>query len=506
MDMNGGMVNINGQADFGEQFSMSDGSISGGNSSELRIGSNSTLTFSPPCTSFKCIAGEGSLYSRGTVVLEGGAQGISLSAANAQVGGWSGMLLSGTAVTDPVLNNVTITQARNGLSLVNVDDLFVEGSLSISDSEFDGLRLINADLSWLSGIELNQNGRHGMWTDGAYVDYMSSIDLQYNTGAGLWAESGGWLEQGVNFAITDNTQNGIYTTGSVTLEITDSPIHGNSPRDANASGTSTQLITNNWWGQAPPAASQFYEAPFANQTYDPWQTSNTFPSSVAAREPDVRVGSQAKTRPLDAFRALHHSELSSAIAGLPRQQQAEGWITALDALLLEQSYTAVTELGQTLMAEAAEQAQPWGVAIGRRVLVARLMLGQHEAAAATLQWLDERRDGDAAPGHLYDLLTLMAPAGSGDAAPSGARPVAEGPQPATKTARVDFHNYPNPFNPSTMLSWELSEAGHVRVQVYDVNGRRVATLIDAPRQAGRHTARFDAANLASGMYFARMEL
>ena len=72
LDMNGGMVNINGQADFGEQFSMSDGSISGGNSSELRIGSNSTLTFSPPCTSFKCIAGEGSLYSRGSVVLEGG--------------------------------------------------------------------------------------------------------------------------------------------------------------------------------------------------------------------------------------------------------------------------------------------------------------------------------------------------------------------------------------------------------------------------------------------------
>lgn len=57
-----------------------------------------------------------------------------------------------------------------------------------------------------------------------------------------------------------------------------------------------------------------------------------------------------------------------------------------------------------------------------------------------------------------------------------------------------------------MLSWELPEAGHVRVQIYDVNGRRVATLIDASRQAGRHTARFEASNLASGMYFARMEL
>lgn len=47
---------------------------------------------------------------------------------------------------------------------------------------------------------------------------------------------------------------------------------------------------------------------------------------------------------------------------------------------------------------------------------------------------------------------------------------------------------------------ELSEAGHVRVQVYDVNGRRVATPTDGPRQPGPHSLRFDAANLAGEVF------
>lgn len=65
-------------------------------------------------------------------------------------------------------------------------------------------------------------------------------------------------------------------------------------------------------------------------------------------------------------------------------------------------------------------------------------------------------------------------------------------------------NYPNPFNPSTSIRYDLPQSAHVTVKVYDVSGRLMATIVDEQRQAGRHTARFDASDLASGLYLYRM--
>ncbi len=66
-------------------------------------------------------------------------------------------------------------------------------------------------------------------------------------------------------------------------------------------------------------------------------------------------------------------------------------------------------------------------------------------------------------------------------------------------------NYPNPFNPSTTISYQLPEAQHVTMDVFDVMGRKVATLVDAMQPAGRLEARFDAGHLASGIYLYRIQ-
>jgi uncharacterized delta-60 repeat protein len=64
---------------------------------------------------------------------------------------------------------------------------------------------------------------------------------------------------------------------------------------------------------------------------------------------------------------------------------------------------------------------------------------------------------------------------------------------------------PNPFNVTTVASFELRVASHVRLTVWDTAGRLVATLVNGWRQAGEHEVTFDGAGLASGVYFIRMQ-
>jgi hypothetical protein len=65
-------------------------------------------------------------------------------------------------------------------------------------------------------------------------------------------------------------------------------------------------------------------------------------------------------------------------------------------------------------------------------------------------------------------------------------------------------NYPNPFNPQTMIRYTLVEQVHVQLEVYDMLGRRVQTLVNESQSPGWHTVEFDGSKLSSGMYLYRL--
>ncbi|MFO8029026.1 MAG: family 16 glycosylhydrolase [Cyclonatronaceae bacterium] len=77
--------------------------------------------------------------------------------------------------------------------------------------------------------------------------------------------------------------------------------------------------------------------------------------------------------------------------------------------------------------------------------------------------------------------------------------------PQNVPSRFTLHqNHPNPFNPTTNISFDLPEAGHITIGVYDMLGRQVAVPANGDFQAGSHTISFDASNLSSGTYIYRM--
>ncbi len=67
-----------------------------------------------------------------------------------------------------------------------------------------------------------------------------------------------------------------------------------------------------------------------------------------------------------------------------------------------------------------------------------------------------------------------------------------------------YDNYPNPFNPQTVVRFDLPQSDNVRLEIFDLLGRRVATLLDERRSAGTHNVTFDAGSLASGVYLYRL--
>jgi hypothetical protein len=67
-----------------------------------------------------------------------------------------------------------------------------------------------------------------------------------------------------------------------------------------------------------------------------------------------------------------------------------------------------------------------------------------------------------------------------------------------------YQSYPNPFNPSTTITYQLPRMLHVSLSVYDMLGREVSVLVNKRMNAGVHEVRFDAAGLSSGVYCYRL--
>ena len=125
----------------------------------------------------------------------------------------------------------------------------------------------------------------------------------------------------------------------------------------------------------------------------------------------------------------------------------------------------------------------------------RLAAGQAAAAAQVL---------------LFDLTDLRrGPVARATTDAEGYFALASLGRPALPQGFALGQNYPNPFNPSTIIPYQLPTAAPVRLEVFNVLGQRVATLVDEERPAGFHAVAWDATNaagqaVAAGVYMYRL--
>jgi len=69
-----------------------------------------------------------------------------------------------------------------------------------------------------------------------------------------------------------------------------------------------------------------------------------------------------------------------------------------------------------------------------------------------------------------------------------------------------YQNYPNPFNPITEIEYALPKDCYVQLDVYNILGQKVTSLVDGEQTAGYKVARWDASTMSSGIYFCRLEV
>lgn len=108
-------------------------------------------------------------------------------------------------------------------------------------------------------------------------------------------------------------------------------------------------------------------------------------------------------------------------------------------------------------------------------------------------FVDGNRDSVGGDAYVLTFRTMQSPTG-----------VAQNPNDVPSKFGLE-QNFPNPFNPSTEIRYQISELSNVTVKVYDVLGREVAMLVNERKSPGRYKVQFDASTLPSGVYFYRLE-
>lgn len=212
------------------------------------------------------------------------------------------------------------------------------------------------------------------------------------------------------------------------------------------------------------------------------------------------VGGQfSSLLPMDWRNLLDHVLTRNVSADIKNLVRAYRLQDMMDKKLFDQAITYANTISSIQDDELWFHAQS-------TIVYALVAMGQAEQANARYQTIKGRAAGinPTATAHLEYFLGMQA--GSQGSPGEGLAMAVSGDVANDRPSKTVLDgNYPNPFNPTTTIGYELPVRTRVMLNVFTTLGQHVATLVEGEEEAGHHHVQFDATGLASGVYLCRMQ-
>ena len=332
-------------------------------------------------------------------------------------------------------------------------------------------------------------------------------------------------------------------------------IYGNSSADGYASGGGIIIAEYNWWGVYPPSTSQFVIGSGSSIDYSNALTSQgDCPSGgggmIVRQSSSLTSGVDSSGSIADIYQRATNTLLSqdyttsSSLYRLILRSNAfvaykQRAMARLLSVFLRSSDSAIisdlkshiigmdslSQNAEALLAEAyAGSGNTTNAAALANDLIAKNPGTETEKQAllllASLQSFDKSAESISAQalndlkakfGSSLDQGLMTALTTANDVVSSNVSLNKEAVEKTNGTVVVEnantavkeynIENYPNPFNPTTTIAYQLPKDGHVTIKIFDAIGREVTTLVDEFKPSGRYSVQFDASRLSSGIYF-----
>ena len=355
--------------------------------------------------------------------------------------------------------------------------------------------------------------------------------------------TGSWMYFG--YHVTNGPYNGTCNT-----------ISGSTYDDAFASGGATILAEYNWWGQSPPNWNKIYQGTGSTLDSTNWLTSQGGCPYGGGGDVIVQGGSQLTTgvdssgsaselyqRATNAFFNKDYAASASLYRVILRRnvsvaEKQQAMVRLLSVYLQSGDTTILSDLksymvgSDSLSQTAKEQlanayaasgntskavslandliAKNHGTEIEKRALLLLASLRGYDKSAESIS-AQALKDVKARFGSSLDQGLIAALTTASDVPAVSFSSNREAVQKVKGEAKVDnastavteygIENYPNPFNPTTTIAYQLPKDGRVTIKIFDAIGREVTTLVDEFKPSGRYSVQFDASHLSSGIYF-----
>jgi len=351
---------------------------------------------------------------------------------------------------------------------------------------------------------------------GIGLDAQNALTTSNSTGYPIYVRSNAfpYLDRGGNDVVND---------GETVYRIRD-----------NTSGPPRRFVRNNYWGDPPIPPEYFY--PVGNYIYEPYETSPQSPYIQSYEPPTAEevLWSEATQLEQQGEYALAQEKFYTIIANWPDSAEAAGSVAGLFSCAkgLSGDFAALQSYYEVLAGQASHQELAYfAEGYATHCKTAQEEFGQAIADYDTIIASPPSfTDSICALINRENVLMLEALTGSGTQSiiPGqnsgteihrnkinqwvnllyGSEPTPDAPF-DLPTAYVLEAAHPNPFNPATTIRYDLPFESIVKLEVFDVMGRLVTTLVDGKQSAGFRAIRWNGSNnhgaeLASGIYFYRL--